>query len=161
MNASFGLILRKTTIESLLLPVAPIIRSWGDEEVEVGEKIYNFPLLENIEFQLYPVTPFVKDHLSGQLSVAELEYAWIAGKALDEYEKWIWNNDAATQERHPFEVGCLELIRQADGGAIMLAPEGDRLGEFVSVEPSAAIALLRASVKNLDESKGFLATVNF
>lgn len=160
MNANFGIILRKSIVKTLLSPLAPVVRSWGDDEVEVGEKKFTFPSLMNIEFQLYPLTEFVEGHLPIQLKGEELTYGWMTGRALDEYEEWVRNNDIATPGLRPFETGMLDLIRQARGATIMFAPEGERLGEFVSVEPTAAISLLRLSVKHLDESMGFMATVN-
>jgi len=159
MNANFGIILRKSIIDTLLSPLAPEVRSWGGEQVEIGEKKLAFPPLGNIEFQLYPVTKFVEDHLPIPLKGEILSYAWMSGQALDEYEEWVWNNDVATTAMHPFEKGLLEMIYKARAATIMFAPEGERLGEFVSVEPAAAIDLLRRNVKDLDESTGFMATV--
>lgn len=159
MNANFGLILRKSMMELLLLPSEPIVRSWGNELVEPGQRKYTFPLLEKIEYELYPLTSFIKNHLPTMVAIEEFEYAWMSGKALDEYEEWLLNNDVTTQEKHPFETGLFELIRQAGEAAIMFAPEGERLGEFVNVDSLCAIDLLRSSVTNIAESNGFLAII--
>jgi len=159
MNVNFGIILRKSIIDNLLSPLPPEFRSWGDEEVQIDERRLSFAALENIEFQLFPVTQFVMDHLPAQLKGEELTYALITGKALDGYEEWVGNNDTAFSELHPFEKGLLEMIRRARETAIIFAPEGERLGEFVNVVPTVAISLLRLNVRNLAESKGFMATV--
>jgi len=51
------------------------------------------------------------------------------------------------------------MIRQAGGATIMFAPEGERLSEFLTVTPEVAINLLRLNVNEIEESKGFMATV--
>jgi len=81
------------------------------------------------------------------------------GRALDEYEEWVRSSDIAVPEMHPFEKGLLKMIRQAGGATIMFAPEGERLSEFLTVTPEVAINLLRLNVNEIEESKGFMATV--
>lgn len=51
MNVNFGIILRSSTVEFLLLAAAPVVRIWGDEEVKIDEKKFTFPAMEKIEFQ--------------------------------------------------------------------------------------------------------------
>ena len=132
---------------------------WGDEEVGTDQQTYNSPLIENIEFQLYPITQFIREQLPNQVNAMELEFASMSGKALDEYEEWVWDNDPDFVESHPFETGLIELIRQADVVALMFAAEGERVGEFVKVPAVVVVNLLRSNVKNLQESNGFLATI--
>lgn len=90
----------------------------------------------------------------------ELKYAWMTGLALDDYDEWVRDNDVTTKETHPFEKGLLTLIRQAGPAAILFAPEGERLDEFVSVDLQALIDLLRRNVRGIDESTGSMATVD-
>lgn len=132
--------------------------SWGDIDFEKRKLI--FPPLKEVEFQLYPVTEFVKDHLPQDILFEEITYAWMDGKGIDDYEDWVVNSAVPNQEMHPFELGLLELIRRAGEATIMFAPEGERLGNFVTVEPAAVVELLRLNVKDIIESAGFLATVN-
>lgn len=159
MNANFGIILRKSMIETLLVSSAPIVRSWGGIKEENSEKKYTFPSLANIEFQLYPLTEFIQSHIPLPLKDQELTFAWMNGQGIDEYEEWIRNSELTTAEKHPFETGLLEIIHEAHGATIMFAPEGERLGDFFIVEPTIAINLLRLSVKHLEDSKGFMATI--
>ena len=124
MNANLGIILRKSIIENLLSPLPPEFRTWGDAEVQVDEKRLTFPALENVEFQPFPVTQFVADHLPAQLKGEDLMYAWMTGHAFDGYEEWVCNNDTAFPDLHSFEKGLLEMIREARGPLSYLRPKG-------------------------------------
>ena len=159
MNTNFGVVLRRSQVKRLFSPVEVVFRSWGGDKVEVGEKRYTFALLEKIEFELYRVTTFILDNLPPQMKDEELVYVWMTGPALDEYEEWARNIDLPTSASHSLEKGLLELIQQACGAAIMFAPEGDRLADFLNIQPRELIDLLRRNVKSLDESEGFLAAV--
>ncbi|MBY0574290.1 MAG: hypothetical protein K2P84_11470 [Undibacterium sp.] len=160
MNANFGLIIRKSKADSLFIPLLQETRTWGQEVITINKQSFCFSSLQGIEFKFYPMTEFVKKHLPIDARFDDNEYMWMAGQMLDNYEEWVHTNDIDTAEFHPFETGLLELVRQAGISSILFAPEGERLENFVNINRSGITGLLRANVKNLDESKGFLATIS-
>lgn len=160
MNANFGLIIRKSKANSLFIPLPQETRTWGQEVIAIDEQSFCFLPLQGIEFKFYPVTEFIKKHLPIDARFDDNEYMWMTGQMLDNYEGWVHVNDIDTAEFHPFETGLLELVRQAGVSSILFAPEGERLENFVNISRSGITGLLRTNVKNIDESKGFLATVN-
>jgi hypothetical protein len=159
MNANFGVIIRKSDVDRLLFALPRETKSWGDEVFEVGDVQYGFAPLLGIKLQIYPVTDFVRSHISSSLSNEDIQYVWFTGDTLDEYESWLLAHGIQASENHPFEVGLLNLIDQAGECSIMLAPEGERLGEFIALDKSRLIDLVRDNVSNLGEAKGFLATI--
>lgn len=160
MNAKFGIILRKAILPSVLTQSTPTWRYWGDELVEVGEKVYTSQLIEGVTFHLYPITEFVRDHLPADFRKEELEYASMTGEAIDAYEEWLAVTNCSIDELHTIEKGLLQLIEQVGGVAIMIAPEGDRVNEFIIGEHVELIAKIRYTIKNLIDSDGFLVTIN-
>ena len=156
MNANFGIILRKTDRENLLSSVVET-RTWGDEVVETGVIKYKFSGLENIFFQLYPLTEFVLNNLPENIRNESLEYAWMDGSALDSYEEWL-RGDVTNQSG--FEQGIKSLIQSLSFCAVMFAAEGERLQQFVHVDEEGFISLLRKNVQDVFASNGFLAVLN-
>lgn len=157
MNANFGIVLRKGDRESTLSQLAPRVRTWGGETVEEdGPRRYAFPGLEGVEFEIFPVTKFVRGRLPASEQASELEYVWMTGAGLDSYASWAQAHD----EQAPgtsFETGLVSLLGRLKFWAVMFAPEGDRLGKFVNVSVNELTHMLRREVRDVAASEGFLA----
>lgn len=156
MNANLGIILRKQDRESILAPLAPRRRTWGGEVVE-EENSQRFAAigLDDIEFELFPITKFVSDRLPTAELTQKLEYAWMIGGALDAYELWARKN-AAFATWSSLESQLLALLDRLNFWAVMFAPEGDRLGSVVAGDAGDAIRMLRSGVSDVSTSGGFL-----
>ncbi|WP_406806666.1 hypothetical protein [Burkholderia semiarida] len=157
MNANVGIVLRKRDRETVLLQLARQVRTWGEEVVEVGEKRYGFSGLDDIEFQIYPVTRFILGRMPAGEQVADLEYAWMTGAGLDRYVSWVREHDEAAP-LGVFEVSLVALLSKLHFWAVLCAPEGDRLATFVRVDALDMVKMLRRAVRDLTASEGFLAT---
>ncbi|MFV8631945.1 hypothetical protein ACNRDB_21070 [Ralstonia pseudosolanacearum] len=142
MNANFGIVLRKSDRESVLLQLSPRVRAWGQEVFEVGEHRYIFPGLDGVEFEIYPVTKFIRRKLPVSEQLADLEYAWMAGHGLDKYQTWAANLDDSDHS-NVFEKVFVVLLSQLGFWAVMLAPEGDRLEAFFDAGPSDLVTIFR------------------
>lgn len=160
MNANFGIIVLKADREKYFLPLKKETRSWGDEVVDVGEQKYSCPLLEGVDVQLYPITPFIRKKLQPELASNDIEYVFMQGAAIDSYAAWLSEQDEYSDESesHPFERGLLELLKSVNAWAVMFAPSGDRLENYLSIGPDELVSVLRPNVKSIGSSKGFLAT---
>lgn len=157
MNANLGIVLRKGDREQLLSELPFRFRSWGNHAFqEEGPQRFSAEGLEGLEFQLYPVTTFIRGRLPPAEQAHELEYAWVTGPALDTYETWAKANCAAPGS-NPVENGLLTLFERSAFWALMFAPEGERLGSFLSVDARGAIEALRRGVSDVSASEGFLA----
>ncbi|WP_231409392.1 hypothetical protein [Ralstonia solanacearum] len=156
MNANFGIVLRKSDRESNFLQLPLRVRTWGQEVFEVGERRYAFPGLDGVEFELYPVTKFIRSKLPISEQPADLDYAWMTGPGLDKYQAWVVSGD---DEAHSnvFEPAFMALLSQLGFWAVMLAPEGDRLEAFVDAGPDDLVAMLRKCLRDLTACDGFLA----
>lgn len=160
MNANIGVIIRQSDAKRLLLTLPQEKKSWGDEVFEVGDVQYGFAPLSGIQLRIYPVTDFVRRNIPTSLSNEDIQYVWFTGTMLDDYEEWLLAHGIHAKESHPFEDGLLKLINQVGECSFMLAPEGERLGEFVAIDSSKLVGLIRENVYNLGEAQGFLATIN-
>lgn len=158
MNANFGLILKKADRMRLLSAVVDT-RTWGDEIVETGVVKYKYSGLEDVFFQIYPLTDFVLNKLPETIRNESLEYAWMDGRALDTYEKWLVDDEIAGKSSD-FEEGIKSLFQKTSFCAVMFAAEGERLQQFSHVDESEFISLLRASVRDIFSSNGFLAVLS-
>lgn len=156
MNANFGIVLRSVDRRTVLLPLAPNIRTWGDQIVEDDTDRYTFRGLDDVEFQVYPVTKFILSRLPASERTTGLEYAWMTGVGLDKYELWVKEGGTASQ-CSSFERGFVALLSKLRFWAVMFAPEGDRLAMFVTVGPDEMIGMLRGAVRDVTSSDGFLA----
>ncbi|MHA6853513.1 hypothetical protein [Ralstonia pseudosolanacearum] len=156
MNANFGIVLRKSDRESFFLQLPPRVRTWGQEVFAVGEHRYIFPGLDGVEFEIYPVTKFIRSKLPVSEQPADLEYAWMTGHSLDKYQNWVMSDGDADQP-NVFEKVFIELLSQLGFWAVMLAPEGDRLEAFVYAGPVDLVAMLRKCLRDLTACDGFLA----
>lgn len=157
MNANFGIIFTKADRETLLSPVVET-RTWGDEKVETGVVKYKFDGLEDISFELYPLTEFVLNNLPEKIRHETLEYAWMNGLALDNYEEWLRGD--FTNDQSGFEQGIKSLLKSLSFCAVMFAAEGERLQQFVHVNENEFISILRKNVLDVIGSNGFLAVLN-
>jgi hypothetical protein len=157
MNANLGIVFRKGDTEKILSVVPPRLRTWGGETVaEEGPQRFAAQSLEGVEFQLFPVTKFVRGRLPLNEQTHELEYAWMTGPTLDAYEAWAKaNRDVA--ESHAFESGLAALLARLPFWALMFAPEGERLGNFVTVDMRQVMQELRRGASDVSASGGFLA----
>ncbi|BCL90025.1 hypothetical protein ACNRD9_22755 [Ralstonia pseudosolanacearum] len=157
MNANLGIVLHKTEREATLRQLPPETRIWAGEVVELdGPTRYAFQGIEGIEFRIYPLTTFMLSLLPASDRSADLEYAYMTGAALDDYESWCQNSHDEVTES-PLERGLVALLLQLDFWAILFAPEWDRLGEFVALNPENAVRHLQHGVRNLWDCPGFLA----
>lgn len=158
MNANFGLILKKADRMRLLSAVVET-RAWGDEIVETGVVKYKYSGLEDVFFQIYPLTDFVLNKLPETIRNESLEYIWMDGFALDAYEKWLAGGEI-TGQLSDFEEGIKALLQKTSFCAVMFAAEGERLQQFAYMDESEFISLLRKSVRDIFSSNGFLAVLN-
>ncbi|HEF5875258.1 TPA: hypothetical protein SAY52_005958 [Burkholderia cenocepacia] len=156
MNANVGIVLRKRDREAVLLQLARQVRTWGDEVVEVGEARYGFSGLDDVEFQIYPVTPFVLGRIPAGERVSDLEYAWMTGAGLDRYVSWAREHDEAAP-LGVFEESLVAMLSKLHFWAVLCAPEGDRLETFVRVNALDMVQMLRRTARDLIASGGFLA----
>ncbi|WGS45459.1 hypothetical protein LFL97_22250 [Burkholderia sp. JSH-S8] len=156
MNANVGIVLRKSDREAVLSQLARQVRTWGDEVVEVGDKQYGFPGLDDVEFQIYPVTDFILSRIPACERAADLEYAWMTGAGLDTYQLWVKEHDEVAP-LGVFENSLVALLSRLHFWAVMCAPEGDRLATFVRVDALDAVLMLRRAARDLIASEGFLA----
>jgi hypothetical protein len=157
MNASLGIVLRKSDREKVLSALPPRLRTWGSEIVEEeGPQRFSAFGLDGVEFRVNAVTKFIRGRLPANERTPELEYAGMTGPALDAYEVWAKSN-SAVGESHVFETGLTALLVQLSFWALMFAPENDRLGAFVTVDACGAVHELRRGARDVVASKGFLA----
>lgn len=157
MNANIGIVLRKSDREQVLSAISPRLRTWGGEIVEEeGPQRFSARGLEGVEFQLFPVTQFIRGRLPSEEQAQELEYAWMTGPALDTYEAWAKANREVS-ESHALEAGLAGLLGQASFWAVMFAPEGERLGVHFTVSVREAVQELRRGAGDVSASEGFLA----
>ncbi|MBN3817275.1 hypothetical protein G3N57_11915 [Paraburkholderia sp. Se-20369] len=156
MNANVGIVLRKSDREAVLSQLARQVRTWGDEVVEVGEKRYGFSGLDDVEFQIYPVTRFILSRIPVGERAADLEYAWMTGAGLDRYVSWASEHDEAAP-LGVFEHSLVAMLSKLDFWAVLCAPEGDRLATFVRVGALDMVQMLRRTARDLIASEGFLA----
>ncbi|WP_321861548.1 hypothetical protein [Burkholderia cenocepacia] len=157
MNANLGIVLHKSERESTLRWLPPETRTWGDEVVELdAPDRYAFPGLDGVEFQIYPVTDFIRSQLPASERSARLEYAWMTGATVSSYASWgkTHHDEAAFV---PLELGFVTLLRQLSFWAVLFAPEGERVGEVAALSPEDTVHLLRCGVKSIAECPGFLA----
>ena len=156
MNATFGVVLRKVERWAVLRLLPPNTQSLAEETVEVGPQRFSFPGLDEVEFEIHPVTEFIRLRLPTAERGAELEYAWMTGRGLDAYQAWA-RDAGPTTPAHSFERAFQALLGQLGFWAVMLAPETDRLEQFISVRANDMTQLLRRNVGDLRSSRGFLA----
>ncbi|MBB6583675.1 hypothetical protein [Ralstonia solanacearum] len=156
MNANLGIVLRKAERDKILSQLPPQIKNWAGEEIVVGKSRYVFPSLDKVEFEIYPITKFILSRLPASEQGEELEYAWMTGVGLDEYRSWLVREEDF-KKPNAFEVSLSGLLNILDFWAVMLAPEGERLGEVVVADVDNLLRMLRRCVRDLDVCEGFLA----
>ncbi|VWD30841.1 hypothetical protein [Burkholderia contaminans] len=156
VNANVGIVLRKSDREAVLSQLARQVRTWGDEVVEVDEEQYGFAGLDDVEFQIYPVTRFILSRLPADERPADLEYAWMTGAGLDRYLSWANEHDEAAP-LGVFEGSLVAMLSQLHFWAVLCAPESDRLATFVRVGALDMVKMLRRTARDLIASEGFLA----
>lgn len=159
MNANFGLIATTEDRGNLLSPLPMEIKSWGGEDVPVGVQRYALPGVSGVELETYPVTNFILLKLPESWRDASLEYLYMTGPGLDQYQEWVRLHSPNGGARHPLEDGLLNFFSKARFSAVMFAPEGDRLQRFLDVAKSEFVDLLRKNVVDLAESPGFLSVL--
>ncbi|MGA3979498.1 hypothetical protein ACI2UK_27060 [Ralstonia nicotianae] len=155
MNANFGIVLRKVDRERVLSQLPPQIRKWCEETVVVGKPRYVSPGLDEVEFEIYPVTKFIRSRLPASEQSAELEYVWMTGVGLDKYQSWAVEMNSKNSSL--FEIGFCQLLNSLNFWAVMLAPEGERIGDVVAVDVDNLVQILRRCVRDLNMCEGFLA----
>ncbi|PCE30027.1 hypothetical protein [Burkholderia ubonensis] len=156
MDANFGIIAPKSELEVILFKRPPEIRYWGDEPVEVGAPRYGYPGLNEIEFRICPLTTFMRGKLPPAQQAVDLEYAQMTGVGLDEYESSFVTAEDGTM-MNAFEAGLTKLLNQFTFWAVLFAPGGDRLEEFLTVDMEGMMHELRRGVRDLRACNGFLA----
>lgn len=157
MNANFGIVLRNVDRRLVLAPLAPRMRTWGDETVrEEGPDRYAYTGLEDVEFEICPVTKFIRSRLPASEQNTDIEYAWMTGAGLDRYQEWVAENGAVANYCS-FESEFVRLLSELNFWAVMFAPENDRLGTFAMVSSGEAVEMLRRAVRDVASSDGFLA----
>ncbi|WP_232441737.1 hypothetical protein [Burkholderia ubonensis] len=124
--------------------------------MEVGDKRYGFQGLDDVEFQIYPVTGFILSRIPAHERAADLEYAWMTGAGLDKYLLWVKEHDEFAPPG-VFENSLVELLKKLHFWAVLCAPEGDRLATFVRGSALDVVLMLRRAVRDLIASEGFLA----
>ncbi|MCK4125839.1 hypothetical protein HFK83_26330 [Ralstonia pseudosolanacearum] len=155
MNANFGIVLRKDDREKVLSQLPPQTKKWGEETVVVGKPRYVSPDLDEVEFEIYPVTKFIRSRLPASEQGAELEYVWMTGGGLDKYQSWAV--DMNSKNSSVFEIGFCKLLSSLNFWVVIFAPEGERLGEVVAVDVDNLVQILRRCVRDLNMCEGFLA----
>ena len=160
MNVEFGLILNKK-IDLYFSAIPKEVKEWGGDFFEDGDVKLVSRFLDGAFFTEYPVTEFILSRIDSGIDKDDISYLSIGGAIVDEYEDWINNNSILTKDTHVVEVWLLKIISEVGWGAIMFAPEGDRLEDFFDVSCSDLIVLIRKNVKNMWESKGFLAKFKY
>jgi hypothetical protein len=159
MNANFGLIATTEDRSNLLSPLPREVKSWGGEDVPVGSQRYALPGVSGVELEAYPVTSFILQKLPESWRDANLEYLWMTGPGLDQYQEWVREHSQNASARHALEDGLLIFCSKARCSAVMFAPEGDRLEMFLDVAKSELVDLLRKNVVDLAASPGFLSVL--
>lgn len=163
MNANFGIFLLAEDREKCFSTPLPPMRELAGAFVEVEGPMECSPtLMEGIGCKIYRPTDFIRKKLPGDLSSTDSEYLYMEGRAVDDYEQWLAEEFDAdivdNLQSHPFEEGLLRLLGSVRTWAVMFAPSGDRLEEFVSVDPNELISLVRNGVRFIGSSSGFLAS---
>lgn len=157
MNANFGIVLRKQDRELAFSQLTPRIRTWGGETVDEDRPHrYVFAGLEGIEFEVFPVTKFIRELLPVSEQELDLEYVWMTGDGLDCYASWAKMHDEGASAAS-FETGLASLLGRLGFWAVVFAPEGERLGKLVKVSVDQLTHILRYEIRNLTASEGFLA----
>lgn len=159
VNATFGVVMRADERRRLLLPLHGETSSWADETVEVGTYGYEYPGLEDVVFEVYPVTHFVRKRLFGELRVADIECVSLDGSALDRYERFLQDGQGSSAELSDFERGLLSFVNKLSEAAVLFAPEGGGVKDYMETPRSGLIPLLRTHAKDIELSTGFLATL--
>lgn len=163
MNANFGIFLLAEDREKLFsVPLLPK-RELAGAFVEVEGPMECSPtLMEGVKCRIYRPTDFIRKKLPVDLSAEDSEYLYVEGRSVDNYEQWLIKGgdegDGDNSQIHPFEEGIVNLLDSARTWAVMFAPSGDRLEEFVSVDSNELISLIRNGVRFIGSSKGFLAS---
>ncbi len=80
----------------------------------------------------------------------------MTGVGLDEYRSWLVGEEDF-KKPNAFEVSLSGLLNILDFWAVMLAPEGERLGEVVVADVDNLLRMLRRCVRDQDVCEGFLA----
>lgn len=157
MNVNIGIIFRKSDREKVLLSIPQRRRTWGVETFdEEGPRHFYAQSLAGVEFQIFPVTDFIRNSLPANEKSQELEYAWMVGPALDDYEVWAQSN-REFPDLHTFEFGMVALLEKASFWALMFAPEGERLSSYLTADVHEAVMQLRYGASDVSSSEGFLA----
>lgn len=157
MNANFGIVICKEAADTLLLRAESKVVPWGGESFSSEVSEYENASLPMIRFQLFPMTEFVKSKLPTAISECEIVYAWMTGSGLDDYEAWVRSVEDESLGVHLFEVGLMDLVKEAKKAAIMFAPEGERLESFLPINIQDIPSLLRRNIRDISSSSGFLA----
>jgi hypothetical protein len=124
MNANLGIVFHKSDRETVLSAVPSRLRSWGAEVVEEeGPRRFSCRALDGVEFQLFPVTKFIRGRLPLNEQAHELEYAWMTGPALDAYKMWTKATHDVS-ETHALELGLVALLALLPFWALMFALRG-------------------------------------
>lgn len=159
MNAKFGVVIRADERKRLLHPLPGETRAWGEETYEVGTFGYEYPGLQDVVFEVHSVTHYLRKRLFGDLRTADIEYVSMEGLALDRYEEFLQGDEESQAEVSEFEHGFLSLLDKLSGVAVMFAPEGERLDEYMETSRDELILLLRAHARDVHASVGFLVTL--
>jgi len=145
--------------ELLFTQLPPEKRYWGDKEYITAETRYQYKDYSGINFKLYPLTTFILKQIPKNICFKNLEYAWICGPELDNYENII-SKYPFDESMTTFEVALLLILNSLSFWAVMFAPMGERLDKTVFVNSKDVIKLLRTCVYSIPDSDGFLAITN-
>ncbi len=160
MNARLGLVLLQKEREREFVARPRETRSWGGEVVEVGEAFLSVPdLPPDVYARMFPLTDFVRQRLPDSAKMQVLEFAQLYGPGLEDYSASLAAEGRDERQLHPFERGFVALSRRLGFLALLFAPEHERIGDFVTANAMQVVILLRAGIRTLDRSRGFVATV--
>ena len=82
------------------------------------------------------------------------------GTGVEVYETWVRGlREDAPLGAHPFEAGLMSFLDHVGMCAVMLAPDNDKLEDFVELQVPGLIELLRSNMRNLEVARGFVATM--
>jgi hypothetical protein len=157
-----GVILPTSDARASLVALPQQTRQWGGVAYPIGNPPFAVRNLEDIHFELYPVTPHVLGLLPHSLRIAELTYAAVDATALEEYDAELRlkpNLTEGIEEQrapHRVELALAFLLEPLSAWALMFVPPSDRLGNAVRVNTEGAIQMLRAALSHSSD-EGFLA----
>ncbi|WP_143133525.1 hypothetical protein [Pseudoduganella namucuonensis] len=164
MNAVLGIILEKEFQLKHMNMRPREVRTWGDEEFSVGDEIYEYQNLCNVELRAYPVADFIKSFFPEEDRSRCFMYFSMKGSGVKAYLDWLRNisdDEVDTVPEHAFESGLKELTIKARFSSVLLIPDSEHLHNVLQINADYLATLLRRNMRNVATSSGFLATIIF